>query len=278
MSDLARLIIAALEWDAALGFAPAEGEVERALALGVGGFVLLGGDGDAVAALTARLRAAARHPLLIMAAPHAAATAPGARDALAVSAAARQGAREARGVGANWVMAPVDAVDAVQREGVLACIGRFPGETRAAPAPRGAPSTVMATRDELERDLAPYLDAIDAGAASIMTAHVAYPALDASGAPATASHAIVHGVLRQAYGFEGLIVTAPLVEGSGWEPRGEGHMAARAVAAGCDLLFHPNDPAAVLHGLEVAAGRTVPRAQLDASLARRDHWARWAEG
>lgn len=268
MSDLAQLIIAALKWDAARGFALAEREAERALALGVGGFAVLGGEGDAVAALTARLRAASRHPLLVALLPGLGAT--------ESAAFAHQGARGALAVGANWMMVPATAVDAVQREGVLACVGRFPGEERVSGAAERSTPRVIATRDELQRDLAPFVDAIDAGAASIMTAHVAYPALDASGAPATASRAIVHDLLRETLGFEGMIVTAPLVGGMGWEPRGEGHLAARAVAAGCDLVFHPYDPAAALHGLEVAAGRTVPRSQLDASLARRDNRARWA--
>lgn len=292
MSDLAQLIIAALKWDAARGFAAAESEAERALALGVGGFAVLGGERDAVAVLTARLRAASRHPLLVAVLPGSGATESGAiaqassahagraphesPEVPAGDVATRLDAREALAVGANWMMVPATAVDAVQREGVLACVGRFPGEDRVSGEAQLPTPRVIATRDELQRDLAPFVDAIDAGAASIMTAHVAYPVLDASGVPASTSRAIVHGLLRETLGFDGVIVTAPLTDGLGWEPRGEGHLAARAVAAGCDLVFLPYDPAAALHGLEVAVGRTVPRSQLDASLARRDYWARWA--
>ena len=42
-----------------------------------------------------------------------------------------------------------------------------------------------------EHDLVPFKGAIEAGVSSIMTAHVAFPALDPTGAPATSSHPIL---------------------------------------------------------------------------------------
>ena len=62
MSDLAQLLLPAVRWDVARGFANATADIERALALGVGGFIIFGGERDAVAALTAQLRAGSRHP------------------------------------------------------------------------------------------------------------------------------------------------------------------------------------------------------------------------
>lgn len=318
MSDLAQLLIAAVKWDPEHGFSPALPEVERALALGVGGFLVYGGDRAAVAALTAQLRAASRHPLLIAAdlergagqviagctVHPPAATLASLGDPLALSAAAAQAAREAASLGINWALAPVadlqhhpespvtrdrslgadpaavsalvtEWIDAIQGEGVLACAKHFPGHGRTAEDSHRTLPVISATRRELGDDLAPFIAAIDTGVASIMTAHVAYPALDNTGAPATASRPIIHDLLRTELGFDGLIVTDALVMAGAQDPRGEGHFSARAIAAGCDLILHPNDPSASLHGLEVVAGRSVPRAQLDASLARRDYWARW---
>ncbi len=224
---------------------------------------------------------------------------------LALRVAARLTAREALAVGVNWTYAPVadldleptnpivgtrslgrdpdvvaaavtEMIDALQGEGMLACAKHFPGHGRTTTDSHAVLPVVHATREELQVDLSPFVAAIDAGVASIMTAHVAYPALDPSGAPATCSPAIVNALLREELGFEGLIVTDALVMGGVQDEGGEGHTAARALAAGCDLLLYPSSPRAALHGLEVAAGRSVPRHQLDASLARRDHWARWA--
>ena len=59
-------------------------------------------------------------------------------------------------------------------------------------------------------DLPPFEAAIAAGVDTIMTAHVVFPAVDPSGAPATMSHEILTGVLRDELGFKGLIVTDAL--------------------------------------------------------------------
>ncbi|MEP7383248.1 MAG: glycoside hydrolase family 3 N-terminal domain-containing protein [Gemmatimonadota bacterium] len=319
MNELAQLLLPAIRWDAERGFDAASAEIERALAIGVGGFIVFGGDSTAVAALTAQLRAASGHPLLIAAdlergagqqfvgctqlPPLAAIGSLG--DALAPRVAGRLTAREALALGVNWTYAPVadldlepnnpivgtrslgddpvtvsaavsDLVEALQEEGMLACAKHFPGHGRTTTDSHAVLPVVHASREELQLDLAPFIAAIDAGVASIMTAHVAYPAFDPSGAPATCSRAIVHGLLRETLGFEGLIVTDALIMGGVQEEGGEGHAATRAITAGCDLLLYPASPSAALHGLQMAAGRTVSRAQLDASLARRDHWARWA--
>ena len=319
MSDLAKLLLPAVRWDVERGFATSIAAIERGLALGVGGFILYGGERNAVAALTAQLQAAARHPLLIAAdlergagqqfagctglPPLAAIGAFG--DLAAVRLAARITARQALAIGVNWTYSPVadldlerenpivgtrsfgsdiaavqlavaEYIDAIQSEGMLACAKHFPGHGRTITDSHAVMPVVGATRQQLDDDLAPFVAAIDAGVASIMTAHVAYPSLDPSGAPATCSPRIVHDLLREELGFDGLVVTDALIMGGVQDEGGEGRAASRAVAAGCDLLLYPNDPAAALHGLEVAAGRSVGRAQLDASLARRDHWARWA--
>jgi len=226
-------------------------------------------------------------------------------DPLALRVAARLTAREALALGVNWTYAPVadldlepdnpivgtrslgsdpdavaaavaELVDALQGEGMLACAKHFPGHGRTVTDSHAVLPVVQASREALQVDLAPFLAAIDSGVASIMTAHVAYPALDPSGAPATCSRAIVHDLLREELGYDGLIVTDALIMGGVQGEGGEGGAATRAVRAGCDLLLYPGNPAAALHGLEVAAGRSIPRAQLEQSLGRRDHWARWA--
>ena len=57
MSDLAQLLMPAVRWDAASGFEGERAAIARALELGVGGFILFGGEQDAVRALTKELRA-----------------------------------------------------------------------------------------------------------------------------------------------------------------------------------------------------------------------------
>ena len=312
MKPLAALVLPAIRWDGERGFAPALPVAEAALKLGVGGFIVFGGERGAVARLTRDLAAAAPHPLLLASdfergagqqiagltsLPPALAL--GWLGDAAVAEAARITAREARDVGINWALAPVADLDvepanpivqtrafgataaavgaavrgwvaACQAEGVLACAKHFPGHGRTTTDSHAELPVVAASRETLEADLLPYGRAIGAGVAGVMTAHVAYPALDPSGAPATYSRPILEDVLRQRLGFDGLVVTDALIMEGALQGTSEASGAVRALAAGCDLLLYPKDVPAVVGAIERAAlSGALDRRRLDASLARR---------
>ncbi|CAN5617780.1 hypothetical protein BH23GEM1_BH23GEM1_01110 [soil metagenome] len=214
-------------------------------------------------------------------------------DVDAVRRAATISAREARAVGVNWIYAPVADVDlepdnpiigtrafggdvervsrdvaawieACQAEGVLACAKHFPGHGRTTSDSHATLPTVTLGADELRAtDLAPFRSAIAANVASVMSAHVSYPALDPSGDPATLSPRILGGILRDELGFDGLVVTdAMIMEGVLGE--GEAKAALRALRAGCDLLLYPTDLGAVADAVQGA----LDRGELDASRIR----------
>ena len=316
MKPLAALVLPAIRWDPDRGFAPALPAAEAALSLGVGGFIIFGGERGAVQRLTHELAAAAPHPLLfasdfergagqqvrgLTALPPAQAVAALGLDAVAEAAAIT--AREARDVGINWALAPVVDLDAepanpivqtrsfgaaaelvaesaarwiaaCQDEGVLACAKHFPGHGRTTADSHAELPVVEASRDDLRADLLPYRRAIEAGVWSVMTAHVAFPVLDPSGAAATFSHLILGTVLRQHLGFDGLVVTDALImEGAlagGSSGGGEAAAAVRALRAGCDLLLYPRDVEGVVAALEHAARNgQLARDTVDEALARR---------
>jgi beta-glucosidase-like glycosyl hydrolase len=320
MTETAALLLPAVRWHAEHGFEQELPRVERALALGVGGFILFGGPAAAVRDLTRLMHARSRLPLLVGAdlergagqqfagltglPPLAAVASLGEPDV--VRQAARLTAREARRLGVNWVYGPVcdldvepdnpivgtralgadpatvaelaaEWVDGCQAEGVLACAKHFPGHGRTTGDSHMELPVVRASADTLyAEDLTPFRAAIDAGVASVMSAHVAFPALDASGAPATLSRPILHDVLRRQLRFDGLVVTDALImEGV----RGDGEAAAtvRALGAGCDLLLYPEDPEAVVRTLDRALrDGTLDAERVHDALRRRQRWAEWA--
>ena len=321
MSDLAQLLMPAVRWDPARGYEGERPAIARALELGVGGFILFGGEQDAVRALTKELRAKSRIPLLIGAdlergagqqfagatgLPPLAAIA-SLNDADAVRRAARLTAREARTIGVNWDYAPVcdldvlpenpivgtrslgsdpatvaalaaEWIDACQSEGVLACAKHFPGHGRTTVDSHDELPTVSADQDTLfQTDLVPFRAAIDAGVASIMTAHVAFTALDPSGAPATLSREMLQWLLRQQLGFDGLIVTDALIMQGVLGGRSESDVCVQALRAGCDLLLYPTDAPAVVKAIDQAvASRQLDRERLHQSQRRRLKFAQWA--
>ncbi|HSJ64756.1 MAG TPA: glycoside hydrolase family 3 N-terminal domain-containing protein [Gemmatimonadaceae bacterium] len=321
MTPAAQLLLPAIRWDSQHGFDREKPAIDAALALGVGGFIVFGGEQDAVRLLTRDLRNRSRVPLLIGAdmergagqqfggatgLPPAAAIA-SLGDVEAVRKVARLTAREARTLGVNWDYAPVCDLDLVpenpivgtrafgadaravaqcvtewitacQSEGVLACAKHFPGHGRTTMDSHAGMPVVDASKKELlETDLVPFRAAIEAGVASIMTAHVAYPALDESGAPATLSREILRWFLRESLKFDGLVVTDALIMEGFRQQGGEAEAATRALDAGCDLLLYPEDLPGVARRLTEALDRMeLDRERVGRSYRRRLKWAQWS--
>lgn len=293
MREIARLLLPSVRWDASRGFAAARPAVLRALAAGVRGFLIEGGTCEAVAELAAEIRRASEEAPIIAIAPSAlsaaewsdeplamppAAAIASLRDTLAIRRAAHITAREARRAGCNAMFAPAcdvalvpDAnmfgtdptvvaaaasewVDAAQAEGILCFAGRFPGAGRIVqhafeiPTVRDGDDALYAT------DLVPFRAAIDAGVAGLVVADARYTALDASGASASMSSAILRTLLRRQLGFDGLTIAdaASLAATAGARIP-----ASDLVAAGIDLVLRPANVDVELRALmdAVQAGR-----------------------
>ena len=99
----------------------------------------------------------------------------------------------------------------VQAEGVLSCAKHFPGHGDTSSDSHLTLPLLAHSRERLAAiELPPFQQAIAAGVASVMTAHLMLPALDGE-RPATLSKPVLTGLLRRELGFEGLIVTDALV-------------------------------------------------------------------
>ncbi len=184
---------------------------------------------------------------------------------------------EARSVGVNWVLAPVLDLDlepanpivqtrafgsdpiavgaaasawivGCEAAGAMSCAKHFPGHGRTRSDSHVELPVVNASAADLRADLEPYAAAVAAGVGSVMTAHVAYPALDPTGTPATCSAPIL-SVLRNQIGFSGLIVSDALVMAGARQDRSEEAASLAAVEAGVDLLLYPEAPAEVCRAL-----------------------------
>jgi beta-N-acetylhexosaminidase len=152
-------------------------------------------------------------------------------------------------------------------EGLLATAKHFPGHGNTSEDSHATLPVVRASRDELERaDLVPFRAAIDEGVDLVMTAHVAYPGLDDSGAPATLSRPILTELLRHDLGFQGAVVTDSLLMGGIRAASDDvARLAPDLIRAGVDILLDVPDPVAARDALVQA----VETGALDASLLDR---------
>jgi beta-glucosidase len=207
--------------------------------------------------------------------------------------------REAGALGLNWVLAPVCDVNnnpanpvinvrawgedpatagalaaaftqGLQAEGVLGCAKHFPGHGDTGCDSHLELPVLPHSRARLEAvELPPFRDAIAAGVAAVMTAHLSLPALDRD-RPATLSPAVLSGLLREELGFAGLVVTDALVMEAIAGRYGAGEAAVLALQAGADLVLMPADARLAITAIAaaVADGR-LDRGRLDASVERR---------
>ena len=213
---------------------------------------------------------------------------------------------EARSLGINWIYAPdadIDVepnnpisgtrsfgsdpeqvaeyaaawIDACQAEGVLACAKHFPGHGRTTVDSHKETPRVEESAETLRQtDLIPFRRAIERGVASIMSAHVAFPAFDPTGAPATLSRPILTDLLRNELGFTGILVTDALIM-EGVLAGGEGEAVVRALYAGCDCLLYPTNLGESVQAVQKAIDdKRLDAESIQHSLERRRRWARWA--
>ena len=120
--------------------------------------------------------------------------------------------------------------------GAGGCVKHFPGLGGAAEDTHFEGSRVALSRDELERDLAPFR-ALAATAGAVMLAHAAYPAFDPSSRPASLSAAIAGRLLRDDLGFTGVAFSDDLEMHALDRWGGLPERAEATLAAGCDALL-----------------------------------------
>jgi beta-N-acetylhexosaminidase len=147
-------------------------------------------------------------------------------------------AREARAIGLQWIFFPVADVNnnpdnpvinirsygedptevaalvdafiegahSEKDAKVLTTVKHFPGHGDTATDSHMNLATITADRPRLDAlEFVPFRSAIEHGVDAVMTAHIAVPALDGPDVPATLSAKIMTGILRDEFGFKGLM-------------------------------------------------------------------------
>ncbi|GGM02136.1 hypothetical protein GCM10010841_08270 [Deinococcus aerophilus] len=208
-------------------------------------------------------------------------------------------ARQLRSVGINWNFAPVldvnvnpanpvigeraygGDVERVTRHGraalaghaaerVAACVKHFPGHGDTTQDSHLALPRVDKSRAELEQtEFAPFRTLLSVTPA-VMTAHIVYSALD-DVHPATLSRRILTGLLRQEWGYGGVIVTDSMGMQAIDGHYGRGEAAVLALEAGADLVMalgRREAQGATLEAVQTALSGRLNAGAVQASLDR----------
>ena len=154
---------------------------------------------------------------------------------------------------------------------VAATIKHFPGLGRVARNTDRYVETVRATRSALDKDLAPFSAAIEAGVPLVMLSNATYTALDPDNA-AGWSRAIATDLLRGELGYTGATITDSLNGTAASRDLSARSLAALAARAGVDLVMLTGDEASTKRAhtllMQRATSGWLDRADLEASYAR----------
>jgi len=155
-------------------------------------------------------------------------------------------------------------LDGLARAGVAGVIKHMPGHGRAFADSHKELPEVTASAEELERDLAPFRALAQTPIG--MTGHIRFTAWDADN-PATQSPFVIQKIIREAIGFDGLLLTddIDMAALAGSVPE----RAVLAQAAGCDLALNcwgkMDDMIGIARGLAPMSAETAAR--LERALA-----------
>ena len=154
----------------------------------------------------------------------------------------------------------VALLQGLQAEGVDACAKHFPGHgDTLEDSHRELPALPHALARLRKVEWPPFVAAAKAGVASMMTAHVMFPALDAEW-PATLSPRIL-AALREEIGFHGAVVSDDLEMKAIADRYSVPDAAVQAIRAGCDTVL-------ICHQVEriQASADAIERARRDGTL------------
>jgi len=211
-------------------------------------------------------------------------------------------AHEARALGVDWILAPdadvnnnpdnpvinvrsfgedaqtvaadvgafIEGAHSDPQNYVLVSAKHFPGHGDTAEDSHMQLARLDEPKDRVESvELVPFRSAIAHGVDSIMTAHMTVAAFETQPIPATVSHKVLTGLLRDELGFKGIVVTDGMDMAGLSALYSPGEAAVRAIEAGADVLLMPANPEACIRALmeAVASGR-ISAARIDQSALK----------
>jgi beta-N-acetylhexosaminidase len=219
-----------------------------------------------------------------------------------VEAAFRQGkiiCEEMRAIGVNWLFAPVVDINnnpdnpvinirsfgadprkvgefgaaltkGVKASNCLSTLKHFPGHGDTATDSHIGLSVVPIDRARLDAvELVPFRMAIEAGADSVMTAHVAMPQITGDEVPGTLNAKISTDILRKELKFDGIITTDAMEMGAIKKTYSDERSAVMAVLAGADVVLLPNSSRVAVDSIEAAVKKgELTQARIDESVRR----------
>jgi beta-glucosidase-like glycosyl hydrolase len=161
-------------------------------------------------------------------------------------------------------------IKGMEAGGIVCTAKHFPGHGDTATDSHADLPLIAHDAARLEQvELLPFRELVRNGATGVMTAHLNVPALTGSTLPTSLSRPVITGILREQWGYNGLVVTDGMDMQGIAKYHSPGEAARMAAEAGNDILELVRDPRAAIDSIHAAVvGGRVPREQIERSVRR----------
>lgn len=161
-------------------------------------------------------------------------------------------------------------VKGLQDNGVSACLKHFPGHGGTIEDSHEGRAYTDKTLEEMEeKELLPFKEGIKADPDFIMAGHISIPKSLGDNTPASLSEKVLTGLLRDQYGYDGIIITDALNMKAVSGVYSPAEASVKAILAGADMLLMPDDFRAAYNGvLEAVEEGGLSEERIDASVER----------
>lgn len=159
----------------------------------------------------------------------------------------------------------------LQDHNILAAIKHFPGHGDTdKDSHLDLPVVSHSLKRLTEIELAPFKALMDKGIGGVMVAHLYVPALEKSkGIPASVSKEAITGILKEQYGYKGLIITDALNMGAVANKFKAGELDAMAFKAGNDIMLFSQDVATGKKLIQQAIDqKEIPQERVEESVKK----------
>lgn len=171
----------------------------------------------------------------------------------------------------NVVSSALAYSNGLQDNKILAAIKHFPGHGDTDTDSHLDLPVVSHNMERLEKtELAPFKALMDKGIGGVMVAHLYVPSLESKkGIPASISKKIVTGLLKEKYGYKGLIITDALNMGAVANKFKAGELDALAFKAGNDIMLFSQDVATGKRLIQKAIdNKEIPQSRVEESVKK----------
>lgn len=161
-------------------------------------------------------------------------------------------------------------VRGLQDNGVSACLKHFPGLGGTVEDSHEERAYTDKTLEEMEqKEMIPFIEGIKAEPDLIMAGHISIPKSLGDDTPASLSEKVLTGLLRDKYGYDGLIITDALDMKAVSGVYSPAEASVKALQAGADMLLMPEDFKAAYRGvLDAVRSGDLSQERIDASVER----------